>query len=153
MSNWRGLDPCHATSSSFTASVRWSRYFFFWGTYPCGEDAIGTRGGNFASQCEKGGGVRYETMASDVARAVRWARDNAARLGESVLKPSLVVLNGSSHAVCVMTLRGRPIETATRGPFIRRALVYTCRDGSEISRRRRHGTQRPPWSGWTVRSI
>jgi hypothetical protein len=59
------------------------RYFCFWGTYPCGEGDVGTRGGNFASQCEKGGGVRYETMAGDVARAVRWGRDNAARLGES----------------------------------------------------------------------
>ena len=67
---------------SFAATHRLRRYFCFWGTYPCGESDIGTRGGNFASQFEKGGGVQYETMAGDVARAARWARDNAARLGE-----------------------------------------------------------------------
>lgn len=107
---------CQLPSGKSMTALAWAfssnryRYFCFWGTYPCGEARIGTRGGNFASQCEKGGGVRYrtlsnsfsteykmigvlvcryETMAGDVARAVRWARDNAARLGVSQKNQSL----------------------------------------------------------------
>ena len=60
-------------------------YWVFWGCYPAG-------GGNFNSQVEAGGGVGYEVGAADVARAVRWVWDHAARLGIDRGLPLLILL-------------------------------------------------------------
>lgn len=66
-------------------------------------------------------------MAGDVARAVRWARDNAARLGASQKTPCLafqatLLVLGLSHSVLVAALQAQ-IRRSCCSQATRRARI------------------------------
>lgn len=91
-------------------------YYVFWLCYPRG-------GGNCSSQCERGGGVGYDTMCADLARAVRWVHDHAPRLGIDRRRIFIVGHSAGAHLACLLATDG---AHATRRSSCRLRLLATA---------------------------
>eukprot|EP01065_Artemidia_motanka_P005773 TRINITY_DN12798_c0_g1_i1.p1 TRINITY_DN12798_c0_g1~~TRINITY_DN12798_c0_g1_i1.p1 ORF type:complete len:373 (+),score=128.46 TRINITY_DN12798_c0_g1_i1:59-1120(+) len=78
------------------AGVAAAAYVLYWLLYPPGAN-------NLVSQFAPGQGVRWHQMAADVARAVRWARDNAERLGADPSRLCLVGHSAGGHLASLLS--------------------------------------------------
>eukprot|EP00756_Hemistasia_phaeocysticola_P067072 Hpha_TRINITY_DN9692_c0_g1::TRINITY_DN9692_c0_g1_i1::g.184254::m.184254 len=65
-------------------------YWVYWGFKPAG-------GGNFYSQAAPGPAVRWEVMAQDLSRALRWVKDKAPLYGGDPKRIALVGHSAGAH--------------------------------------------------------
>ena len=101
-------------------------------------------------RCERGGGVMIDTMAKDVSRAVRWGRDNAARLGGDPTRISLVGHSAGAHLVALITvskndefcIRNKGLCIKKRGILYQKLMSFALIDRSAAPAARRTGTRR-----------